>query len=58
MPMEPLRKKYRQILVIIILILGGLSSLAFLMLSWQMENVYEKNFETSIIEVKKNLFKG
>ena len=56
--MEPLRKKYRQILVIIILILGGLSSLAFLMLSWQMENIYEKNFETSIIEVKKNLFKG
>lgn len=27
--MEPLRKKYRQILVVIILILGGLSSLAF-----------------------------
>lgn len=55
--MEPLRKKYRQILVIIILILGGLSSLAFMVLSWQMENIYKKNFEVSIIEVKKTFLK-
>ncbi|MDD3306328.1 MAG: diguanylate cyclase [Acetobacterium sp.] len=55
--MEPLRKKYRQILVIIILILGGLSSLAFLLLSLQMEIVYKKNIEASIIEVKKNFLK-
>lgn len=40
--MEPLRKKYRLTLVVIILILGGLSSLAFLLLSFQIEAVYEK----------------
>lgn len=55
--MEPLRKKYRLILVIIILILGGLSSLAFLLLSFQMEAVYEKNIEASIIDVKKTFLK-
>lgn len=40
-----------------ILILGGLSSLAFLLLSFQMEAVYEKNIEASIIDVKKTFLK-
>lgn len=55
--MEPLRKKYRLTLVVIILILGGLSSLAFLLLSFQIEAVYEKNIEASIIDVKKTFLK-
>lgn len=55
--MEPLRKKYRLTLVVIILILGGLSSLAFLLLSIQMEAVYEKNIEASITDVKKTFLK-
>ncbi len=55
--MEPLRKKYRLTLVVIILILGGLSSLAFLLSSYQMKAVYEKNIETSIIDVKKTFLK-
>lgn len=55
--MEPLRKKYRLILMVIILILGALSSLAFLLLSFQMESIYERNIERSIIEVKKTFLK-
>lgn len=55
--MEPLRKKYRLTLLVIILILGGLSSLAFLLLSFQMETVYEKNIEASITDVKKIFLK-
>lgn len=55
--MEPLRKKYRQILVVIILILGGLSSLAFLLMTVKMETVYKKNIEASLIDVKKNFLK-
>ncbi|MEO1816983.1 MAG: hypothetical protein ABGU93_15485 [Acetobacterium sp.] len=55
--MDPLRKKYRLILVVIILILGGLSSLAFLLMTVKMETVYKKNIEASIIDVKKNFLK-